>query len=111
MPTTYKVLGQINPNAYSYSDAYTAANQAVVSTITICNRDVNTSSYRIAVQKAAEYSPLTPADKTLIAYEITVAPKDTTTLTLGVTMATGDVITVWAATNYLTFNIFGSEIS
>jgi hypothetical protein len=113
MANSYKVLGQAYPNAYSYYDVYTcpAGKQAVISTMTMCNQLTLTSSYRIAVQKASEYSPLTPASKTFIAYEITLAPKDSTTATLGITLDAGDVITVWAATDYVSFNVFGSEIS
>lgn len=113
MATSYKVLGQLYANAYTYADVYTcpAGTNAVVSTIAICNQDVSTTSYRIAIQKASEYSPITPQNKQFIAYEITLDPKDSTTATLGVTLAAGDVITVWAATNYVSFNVFGSEIS
>lgn len=113
MATSYKVLGQLYANAYTYADVYTcpAGASAVVSTIAICNQDAITSSYSIAVQKASEYSPLTPQNKQFIAYEITLNSKDTTTATLGVTLTSGDVITVWAATNKVSFNVFGSEIS
>ena len=53
MAVTYKVLGQVAPNANTVSNVYTvpAATQAVVSTIIIVNRNNNANAtYRIAVQ-------------------------------------------------------------
>lgn len=112
MATDYKILGQLESNAYSFANVYNCpvGVSAVVSTITICNQTTMTTSYTIAVQKAAEYNP-TPQGKQYIAYEITLDAKDSTTVTLGITLAAGDYITVWAATSLVTFNVFGSEIS
>ena len=55
MAVTYKVLGQVAPNANTVSNVYTvpAATQAVISTIIIVNRNNNANAtYRIAVQPA-----------------------------------------------------------
>jgi hypothetical protein len=53
----------------------------------------------------------TLANQHYIAYDVTVGASDSTTLTLGITLATTDVVTVYASTANLSFNVFGSEIS
>jgi len=109
MAATYKVLGQSAPSATTDTDVYTvpSATSAVVSTISVCNRSDTAASYRIAVRPAGA----TIANQHYIAYDIALAANDTTALTLGVSLATTDVVTVYASTANLTFNIFGSEIA
>jgi len=108
MAIVYKVLGQSSPSATTDTDVYTvpSATSAVVSTISVCNRSDTAASYRIAVRPAGA----TIANQHYIAYDIALAANDTTALTLGVSLATTDVVTVYASTDNLTFNIFGSEI-
>ena len=109
MPTTYKVLGQLAPSATTATTLYTvpSATSTVVSTITICNRAATSATYRIAIRIAGT----TLANEDYLAYDSTVPANDTISLTLGVTLATTDVITVYASTANLSFNIFGAEIS
>ena len=111
MPSMYKVLGQVAPNANTVSNVYTvpAATQAVVSTIIVTNRNNNANAtYRIAVQPAGAVL----ANQHYIAYDVTVAANDTTSLTLGLTLAAGNSIQVYAsAATSLTFQAFGSEIT
>ena len=109
MATTYKVLGQSAPSANTATTLYTvpADTQAVVSTLVVANRAASTATYRIAVRPAAA----TLANQHYVAYDVTVGASDSTTLTLGITLATTDVITVYASTANLSFNVFGSEIN
>lgn len=109
MPTVYKVLGQSAPSATTATTLYTvpAATSAVVSTITITNRDATTATYRVAIRPAGA----TLANQHYIAYDSSVGANDTTALTIGITLATTDVITVYASSANLTFNAYGSEIS
>lgn len=109
MATTYKVLAQSAPAATTNTDIYTvpSATSAVVSTIVVANRAASDSTYRIAIRPDGA----TIANQHYIAYQITVGASDSTTLTLGVTLDAGDIITVYASTTNLSFNIFGSEIS
>jgi glucose-6-phosphate dehydrogenase assembly protein OpcA len=109
MATTYKVLAQLAPSATTATTLYTvpSATSAVVSTIVVSNRAASTATYRIAVRPAAA----TLANQHYIAYDVTVGASDSTTLTLGITLATTDVVTVYASTANLSFNVFGSEIS
>ena len=109
MATTYKVLGQVAPVATTDTTLYTvpAATQAVVSTLVVANRSATVASYRIAIRPAGA----SLANEHYIAYDITVGAGDSTTLTIGITLASTDVVAVYASTDNLTFNLFGSEIT
>jgi hypothetical protein len=109
MPTTYKVLGQAAPSATTDTTLETvpSATQAVVSTISVCNRAATAATYRIAVRPAGA----TLANLHYIAYDATIAANDSTFITIGITLAATDVITVYASTANLSFSAFGSEIS
>jgi hypothetical protein len=109
MATTYKVLGQSAPSATTDTDVYTvpSATEAVVSTITICNRSAANKTYRIAVRP----NGATIADEHYVAYDAVVGPNDTIALTLGITIDAADVVTVYASDADLSFSIFGSEIA
>lgn len=109
MASTYKVLAQSAPSATTNTDVYTVGSgkSAVVSTITVCNRSTAAVTYRIAVRPAAA----TLANQHYVAYDATVAANDTVSLTIGVTLAATDVVTVYASTANLSFNIFGAEIA
>ncbi len=108
MATTYKVLGQVHPLINTNTTLYTApfATSAVCSTIAICNIGISTT-YRIAIRPAGA----TLEDKHYLVYNAAINQYDTVMLTLGITLATTDVITVFAATADVTFQVFGSEIS
>jgi glucose-6-phosphate dehydrogenase assembly protein OpcA len=109
METTYKVLGQSNPAATTATTLYTvpASTSTIVSTITIANLAGSAATFRISVRPAGGVQ----TNAMYIAYDVTVGALDTTTLTLGLTLATTDVITVYASTNTLSFNAYGSEVA
>ena len=108
MASTYKVLAQSAPSATTNTDVYTVGSgkSAVVSTITVCNRST-AATYRIAIRVAGA----TLANEDYIAYDSTVPANDTISLTIGVTLAATDVVTVYASTANLSFNLFGAEIA
>jgi hypothetical protein len=109
MASTYKVLAQSAPSATTNTDVYTVGSgkSAVVSTITVCNRAASSATYRIAIRVAGA----TIANEDYIAYDSTVPANDTINLTIGVTLAATDVVTVYASTANLSFNLFGAEIA
>lgn len=109
MAVSYKVLAQSAPSATTATDIYTvpSATEAVVSTIVVANRAAAPATYRIAVRP----NGATLANQHYIAYDVTVGASDSTTLTLGITMDAADVLTVYASTANLSFNVFGSEIA
>jgi hypothetical protein len=110
MPTTYKVLGQINPSASTETNLYTvpSSTSAVVSSIAITNQAATSATFRIAVRPSAD---ATTAAKHYLVYGTTVGANDTVVLTIGVTMAASDKIQVVASTATLSFSAYGSEIS
>jgi glucose-6-phosphate dehydrogenase assembly protein OpcA len=109
MPTTYKVLGQVNPSATTATTVYTvpSATSTIVSSIVVANLGGSSASYRISVRPAGE----TQANKHYLVYDATIAATDSLTLTLGITLATTDVVTVFASSATMSFSLFGSEIS
>jgi len=109
MAIVYKVLGQSNPAAATPTTLYTvpAATSAVVSTLAIANLGTANATYRIAIRPAGAAL----ANQHHIAYDVPLAPNDAVMLTLGVTLATTDVVTVYASTANLSFNLFGSEVA
>lgn len=109
MATTYKVLGQVNPSATTATTAYTvpSATQTIVSSISVCNQAATDAVYRIAVRP----NGATLAAEHYIVYGATVPASDSTFFTLGLTLDAADVITVYASSATLSFNIYGSEIA
>lgn len=109
MAISYKVLGQLNPAATTLSTLYTvpATTSTVCSTITICNQAATAATYRIAVRPAGEAINA----KHYITYDGALPANETIGLTLGITLATTDVISVYASTTTVSFNLFGSEIA
>jgi hypothetical protein len=109
MTIAYRVLGQINPTANTLTTAYTvpAATSTIVSTIAICNQNAAATAFSIAVQpkggavSAASY----------INYNTPLPGNDTITLTIGMTLGNTDVISANCFSNYVSINVFGSEIS
>ena len=108
MANAYKVLGQVIPAATTLTTLYTvpAATQAACSTLSICNQGASTT-FRVAVRPAG--AAIDP--KHYIVYDASVNQYDTVFLTLGTTLATTDVVSVYAGTANLSFNLFGSEIT
>lgn len=109
MANTYKVLGQSNPSATTATTLYTvpAATSAVCSTITICNQASTAGSFRIAIRPAGA----SLASQHYIAYDTSIPANDVLTMTIGLTLATTDVVTIYASSANISFNLFGSEIT
>lgn len=107
MASSYKVLGQVKPLALTTTTLYTAtATSAVCSTFTVCNLGPSTT-YRIAVSPGGAVV----TDAHYIVYEAVAEQYNTTFLTLGVTLANTDVLSVYAGTANVVFNLFGVENS
>lgn len=109
MPSTYKVLGQVNPNANTDTTLYTvpASTQSVISTINVCNQNNVPVTFRVAVRPAAA----TLAAQHYIAYDTSIPAFDSLPITIGITLATTDVVTVRANAANVSFSAFGSEVS
>jgi hypothetical protein len=109
MATNYKVLGQSAPSATTATALYTvpSATEAVISTISVCNRGTVSGSFRLAVRPDGAGL----ANQHYIVFDANLASKDTLFLTVGATMNASDVLEVYASTGDFSFNAYGSEIS
>ena len=109
MATTYKVLGQSAPSATTATTLYTvpSATAAVCSTLSVCNRDSGSATYRIAVRPGGAAL----AAQHYIVYDATLPGTSTDAITLGITLAAADVVTVYASTSNVSFSLFGSEVA
>jgi hypothetical protein len=84
-----------------------AATEAVISTIVVANRAATAGAFRLSVRP----NGAAQADQHYLAYDVPIAANDSTTLTLGITVDATDVITVYASSADMSFNVFGSEIA
>lgn len=109
MATNYLVLGQVAPSATTNTTLYTvpSSTQAVVSTISACNRGAAAATFRIAVRPDGAAL----ANQHYVAYDVALDAKATIPWTIGITMGDTDVITVYASSSDLSFSAFGSEIT
>lgn len=109
MATTYKILGQSAPAATTEVDLYTvpASTDAVVSTVTVCNRGTATGTFRIYVSPAGAAT----ANANYVVYDAELVAKATIALTLGITLDTTDVLRIYASSTDFSFNAFGTEIA
>ena len=109
MATAYKVLGQSNPAATTATTLYTvpALTSTVCSTVNVCNQAATAGSFRIAVRPAGAAL----AAQHYLCYDVAIPANDTISLTIGITLATTDVVTVYASSASMSFNLFGSELS
>jgi hypothetical protein len=109
MAATYKVLGQSAPSATTATTLYTvpSSTSTIVSTLTVCNRDTTSGTFRIAIRPAGA----SLANQHYIVFDSTISANDTVTFTLGITLATTDIITIYASSANMSFNAFGSELT
>lgn len=109
MPLTLKVLGQLNPPAGALTTLYTvpASTSAVVSSLTICNKSGTPASFKLSVRVAgAADNP-----KQYIYDTRPIGGNDTFIATIGPTLGAGDIVSVYASSANLAFNLFGQEKS
>lgn len=108
MPTAYKSLGQVEPSATTLTTLYTVpgATAAIASTLAVCNKGVATT-FRVALRVGGG----AVADKDYIVYDAPIVANDTRFLTIGLTASATDVVSVYAGTADVSFNLSGSEIS
>jgi glucose-6-phosphate dehydrogenase assembly protein OpcA len=109
MATIYKVLGQADTSATTATNIYTvpSSTEAIISTIVVANRASTAASFRLSVRPNGE----TQSNKHYLAFDVPIAGNDSTTLTLGITLGDTDVITAYASTTNLSWNVFGTEIT
>jgi hypothetical protein len=109
MATNYKVLGQSAPSATTATALYAvpSATEAVISTISVCNRGTASGTFRLSVRPNGD----SLANQHYIVFDAELGPKATAALTLGITADASDIIEVYASSGDFTFAAFGSEVS
>ena len=117
----YRNIAQIAPNAATSTDLYTvpSAKQAIISTIVICNQNTTNQTVRVSLRSgtaasgsgtSAIGSTATPSGSSYILYDTLVYAKSSLALTMGVTATDGEIVTVYASTNNISFLLFGSVL-
>jgi hypothetical protein len=109
MALAYKVLGQSSPAATTATALYTvpSATEAIVNTLTVCNRDNAAATYRIAVRP----SGASLADQHYVIFDNTVGALDTVQPDITLSLAATDVLEVYGSTDTISFMASGVEIS
>lgn len=104
-----KVLGQSSPAAITATDVYTVpgATAAVLSTLSICNQNNSNVTCRVAVRVGGA----SLASAQYLLYDAPLGKNDALFLTIGAALGAGDVVTVYASSTGVSFNLFGSEVS
>jgi hypothetical protein len=107
MSEVKKILGQAAPAATTETDLYVVpdAKGAVVSFISVCNRNASAGTYRISVS----YSGGATANKDYTHYDEAIAAKTHARIDMGVTLSNLDEIRVYASNADMSFNCFGAE--
>jgi hypothetical protein len=107
MAQTYKVLAQADPAATTATTLYTvpAATTAVISSVTVCNRDSSAHTFRLYVRVAAAVL----ADTQYIAYDMNLPANDTIFLQLGLTLAATDLLCAYVDAQQVAISVFGVE--
>lgn len=109
MPETRKVLGQSAPTATTLTAVYTvpASTQALLSTITVCNRSATATTYRLSVAVAGAAD----ANNQYLVYDAPISGNEAVTWTLGCTLGAADVVRAYVGAATVTVNVFGVEIT
>jgi hypothetical protein len=102
-----KVLGQLNPAATTLTTLYTTTIPTVVSSITICNQAAAAATFRVSVRVAGAADNA----KQYIYYDQALAAKSTFIATIGITLAPTDLVSVYASSATMSFNLFGAEMA
>ena len=100
-----RVLGTSSPSASTLSLLFTVGvdKAAVISMLNICNRDSYDATIRIAV-----YRTESPASADYLEYGMVVYGNCSAQRLKGVTLAQGDIVGIWASSEHISFNLFGS---
>lgn len=109
MASVRKNLGQEMSVTDTDVNVYTvpADTDTVVSSVVICNQDTEETTFQLRHRIAGASA----TDEQLLALDEPIAGNSTVVFALGLTMAETDVFTVQAATNTVSFNVYGQENS
>jgi len=100
-----RVLGTSSPTANNFTTLYSVGldKGAVISMLNICNRDSYDATINIAVFRTES-----PAIADYLEYGMIIYGNCSAQRLKGVTLAQGDKIGIWASSEHISFNLFGS---
>ena len=109
MANTYKSPAQLVPTAQTLTTLYTVPvlTQTVTSNIHVCNFGNTSASVRIAVRP----NGATISNEHYLFYGLMVSAFDTIQLGDGITMDAGDIMSVWASSSSVSFNLSYAEVT
>ena len=101
-----RLLGRLNPVAGNDGQIYLVGENkgCVISSMNICNTDVNDATIRIALIRDISADIYDYLEYNMVVYGNCSAQR-----LKGVTLAQGDIIVCWASSNNINFHLFGSE--
>lgn len=101
----YVILGQLAPAATTLSDLVTISTgqSAFCTSLLVTNRDAAATTFRVAVRRSGN----TISNEHYIYYDLPINGNDTFESTVGITLNGTDVVTVYAGSANLSFNLFG----
>ncbi len=97
---------QVATSATTLTDLYTATADTVSSSIVVCNRSASAATFRVAIRALGA----TIDNSHYLYYDISLPGLDTFIATIGTTILATDVVSVYASTGDLTFQLFGKEV-
>jgi hypothetical protein len=102
-----KILGQSAPSATTETDLYVVpdAKGAVISFISVCNRNASAGTYRVSVS----YGGAATGNKDYTHYDEAIAAKTHARIDMGITLSNLDEIRVYASNADMSFQCFGAE--
>src|SRR5947207_436879 len=109
MAASYKVLGQLNPSATTWTKLYgvPAATSAIVATLSVCNQAGSSGSFRLAIRVAGAADNA----KQRLYHDTPIGANDSLMLTAGIALAATDELWVYASSGSISFNAWGQEIA
>lgn len=105
-----KILGQSNPEATINTMLYTVPidKGAVISHLNICNLDFYDAFVFVSIIRG--HLPESGVEnKSYIEYNMMIYAHSSSQRMKGVTLAQGDTVIIYATTDHISFNLFGSE--
>jgi hypothetical protein len=109
MTDSVKVLGQSNPSATTLTTLYTvpASRQTTCSSLVVCNQAASAATFRVSIRVAG----VADTAQQYLYYNQTIAAYSTFIATIGITLATTDVVSIYASSATMSFNLFGVEVA
>ena len=104
----FKVLGQAQPVIGTLTTLYTTPTtaSAVTSGLFVCNQSLSGSYWRLAVRPAG--ASITGSH--YIYYDTPIYGNETQQVNMALTLASTDVVSCYASSSLLSFNLFGEEL-